>query len=135
MVAPRRPYALAALRHSNSQCLSSELSSFTVCGSSRLWQESAFSARGGADRASVLLDQAEAKRLQDQLKADQKAGNKEAVKHDNELLKAQREKVKTAQETVKNLQAGRGRGDGRGGRGGDGRGGRGGDGRGGRGRI
>jgi len=89
-------------------------------------------------REELQREIAEAKRLQDQLKTDQKAKDREAVKRDNELLKAQREKVKTAQETVKNLQAGRGRGDGRGGRSGDGRGGDGrgtGGGRGGRGRI
>src|SRR6188472_2343853 len=62
-------------------------------------------------RQELQHDIEEGKRLQQQLKTDRSAGNREAVQHDNEELKRNREKVKQDQERIKQLTAGRGRGN------------------------
>jgi hypothetical protein len=97
-------------------------------------------------REELQREMAAGQRIEDQIKVDQKAGNRDGVKRGNALLKVQRGRIKVAQERLRILQARRGRGDGRAGRAGDARGragdgrgrggdgrGRGGDGRGGRG--
>jgi hypothetical protein len=63
-----------------------------------------------AARQALARDIAEGKRLMEQLKADRQAGNREAVNHDNELLKLNREQVKKDQELIRSLTKGRGRG-------------------------
>lgn len=73
-------------------------------------------------RETLQRDIAEGKRLQEQLKLDRKAGDRDAVKRDTDALKANREKVKMDQERIKQLLAGRGGARSGGGRSGGGRG-------------
>ena len=63
-------------------------------------------------RETLQHDIAEGKRLQEQLKLDRTAGNRDAIKRDNEELKRNRQKVKQDREHIKQLTAGRGRGRG-----------------------
>src|SRR5262245_51413938 len=65
-------------------------------------------------RSQLQHDVEEGKRLQQQLKLDQKAKDRTAVQHDQELLKANRETVKQDQEHIQQLLKGRGQGGARG---------------------
>jgi hypothetical protein len=62
-------------------------------------------------REDLQHDVAEGKRLQQQLKLDQRSGDKDAIKHDNAALKDNRDKVKKDQDHIKQLTGGRGRGN------------------------
>jgi hypothetical protein len=74
-------------------------------------------------RAAMQRDVAEVKRLQEQLKRDRQAGDREMARHDAEALKIARDNVKRDQDVIRQLvqnrngRAGGGAGSGRGGRG------------------
>ncbi len=75
-------------------------------------------------RAALQRDVAEVKRLQEHLRQDRQAGDREAAKHDADALKLARETVKHDQDLIRQLvqnRNGRSGGAGNGGRGGRGR--------------